>query len=61
MTLSEEFMRKGSVEAFASSRIAADDVSKVFPGVKVNLPKTTLTPTLTKKKTPSRTRATSRG
>ena len=61
MTLSKEFMNSMPVEAFASSRIAAREVLKIFPDIKVNVPKTTLTPTLKKKESSPKVHTTGRG
>ena len=60
MTSLKEFMNCGPVTAYASNHRAASMAKEVFPDIEVNLPKTTLRPTLNKKKAPANVRTTSR-
>ena len=60
MTYLKEFMNSIPVKAYPSSRKAAKEVSKFFPDIEVNVPKTTLVPTLKKKQPSSKVRTTER-
>ena len=63
MTLSKEFMAHGPVIAYPSTRRSTAMIKGVFPGIKINISKTTLSSTLKEKppRTSTKNRVTSRG